>query len=66
MLQSDLLRNITPRHIPLWLSIYVQSLWDAHPQIMRDIAESLSLPPEGQELLKSALAEAFSQYGSPV
>lgn len=62
--QSSLLRDVASRHIPLWLSIYVQFLWNTHPQTMRSIAVSQTLREGDERTLQSSLEEAFSQFGS--
>ena len=61
--QSALLKDIPQHRILLWLSIYVQYLWNSHPEMMKEIAATQALPPDALEKMESALQEAFSDFG---
>lgn len=61
--QSSLLKDIPPHRVLLWLSIYVQYLWNSHPQMMKQIAATQALPPDALENMESALQEAYSEFG---
>lgn len=63
-LQSGILREVTPRHIPLWLNIYIQLLRRTQPVMMRTVAVTQTLSEADQGLLREALEEAFSQFGT--